>query len=90
MSGPPALETLGGARGDLSLFVRNARDLIRGPPVLTAPRYRLVRRTLPLTAPRSIATNPDRTGQPVASLFDHKSSGSGGDFSLDHVGNSPS
>ena len=37
MSGPPTLETLGGARGDLSLFVRNARDLIKGPPVTCAP-----------------------------------------------------
>ncbi|HEY5725988.1 MAG TPA: DUF294 nucleotidyltransferase-like domain-containing protein [Methylomirabilota bacterium] len=37
MSGPPALETLGGARGDLPLFVRNARDLIKGPPVTCAP-----------------------------------------------------
>lgn len=37
MSGPRTLETLGGARGDLSLFVRNARDLIKGPPVTCAP-----------------------------------------------------
>jgi CBS domain-containing protein len=36
VSGPSALEALG-ARGDLSLFVRNARDLIKGPPVTCAP-----------------------------------------------------
>ena len=72
MSGPPGLESLGDARGDLSLFVRSARDLIKGPPVTCAPATP-VSEAARLMTERDIdsVVIADATGAPLGIVTDH-------------------
>ena len=72
MSGPPGLESLGDARGDLSLFVRSARDLIKGPPLTCAPATPVSEAARLMTG-RDIdsVVIADATGAPLGIVTDH-------------------